>query len=197
MPSMTSKASPPSGSVTGLASRRFGSIRRKPASSSSFLRSARDQGSRRSGQRRNDGSSMITCRASKPDARRIAVPVESESTNRSHARPLYVVGRGEAFGWRRETTPSLPSPRRRRSCKVPAQQRADAERCPVSRTKGKPVELLTIEALLIETALGRLDTVAHRFRPDASCDVVYFDTEGFTPCTAHRTRSSDSRRTWT
>lgn len=62
-------------------------------------------------------------------------------------------------------------------CRAPAQQIADAELCPVSRTKGKPVELLTVKALLTETALRRLNNVAHRFCPDPSCDVVYFDAE--------------------
>ena len=62
-------------------------------------------------------------------------------------------------------------------CRVPAPQVADVERCPVSRTIGKPVELLTVKALLIETALARLNKVAHRFCPDPSCDVVYFDAE--------------------
>lgn len=63
-------------------------------------------------------------------------------------------------------------------CRVPAPQRADVELCPVSRTKGEPVELLTIKALLTEPALRRLNTVAHRFCPDPSCEVVYFDAEG-------------------
>ena len=62
-------------------------------------------------------------------------------------------------------------------CRVPGQQRADAECCPVSRVKGKPVELLTVKALLAEPALRRLNNVAHRFCPDPSCDVVYFDAE--------------------
>jgi len=50
----------------------------------------------------------------------------------------------------------------------------------VSRTKGKPAELLTVKALLTETALQRLNNVAHRFCPDPSCGVVYFDAEGAT-----------------
>jgi hypothetical protein len=50
----------------------------------------------------------------------------------------------------------------------------------MSRTQGKPVELLTVKALLTEAALQRINTVAHRFCPDPSCDVVYFDAEGAT-----------------
>jgi hypothetical protein len=50
----------------------------------------------------------------------------------------------------------------------------------VSRTKGKPVELLTVKALLTEAALQRITTAAHRFCPEPSCDVVYFDAEGAT-----------------
>jgi hypothetical protein len=44
--------------------------------------------------------------------------------------------------------------------------------------KGKPVELLTVKALLTEPALQRINTAAHRFCPDPSCDVVYFDAGG-------------------
>jgi hypothetical protein len=50
----------------------------------------------------------------------------------------------------------------------------------VSRTKGKPVDLLTVKALLTEPALRRLNNVAHRFCPDPSCAVVYFDAGGAT-----------------
>jgi len=46
--------------------------------------------------------------------------------------------------------------------------------------KGKPVELLTVKALLTTTALRRCNYVAHRFCSDPSCDVVYFDALGAT-----------------
>ena len=65
-------------------------------------------------------------------------------------------------------------------CKVAAPLTADVERCPASRTTGQPVELLTVKALLTETALRRLNNTTHRFCPDPSCDVVYFDAEGGT-----------------
>jgi hypothetical protein len=63
-------------------------------------------------------------------------------------------------------------------CTAPALQIAEVERCPVSGTTGKPVELLTVKALLTEPALQRVNNVAHRFCPEPSCDVVYFDAEG-------------------
>lgn len=65
-------------------------------------------------------------------------------------------------------------------CQVSVPQSGGGELCPVSRTKGTPVELLTVKALLTETALRRLNNVAHRFCPDPSCGVVYFDAEGAT-----------------
>lgn len=63
-------------------------------------------------------------------------------------------------------------------CKVPEPQVADVERCPASGTTGKPVDLLTVKALLIEAALVRLNNAAHRFCPDPSCEVIYFDAQG-------------------
>lgn len=63
-------------------------------------------------------------------------------------------------------------------CQVSVPRPGDDELCPVSRMKGKPVELLTVKALLTEPALQRINNAAHRFCPDPSCDVVYFDAEG-------------------
>jgi hypothetical protein len=56
--------------------------------------------------------------------------------------------------------------------------------CPVSGHKGAAVELQTVKALLTETALTRIGRTAHRFCPEPSCDVVYFDAEGvcYTQC---------------
>jgi hypothetical protein len=48
----------------------------------------------------------------------------------------------------------------------------------VSGTKGKPVELQTVKALLTGRALRRLSVSAHRFCPDPDCEVVYFDAVG-------------------
>jgi hypothetical protein len=48
----------------------------------------------------------------------------------------------------------------------------------VSGATGIPVKLLTVKALLSPTALERLNRVAHRFCPDATCEVVYFDELG-------------------
>ncbi|MBI3492259.1 MAG: hypothetical protein HY047_10830 [Acidobacteria bacterium] len=63
-------------------------------------------------------------------------------------------------------------------CSVPAQPIAGVDLCPISRTRGTPVDVLTVKALLTETALQRVNNVAHRFCPDSSCEVVYFDAEG-------------------
>jgi hypothetical protein len=46
------------------------------------------------------------------------------------------------------------------------------------------VEELTVRALLSATALQRFERGAYRFCPDASCDVVYFDSAGRTFTTA-------------
>lgn len=54
------------------------------------------------------------------------------------------------------------------------------EYCPVSGTYGRPVELPTVKALLTEQALARLHVAAHRFCPDAACEIVYFDALGNT-----------------
>ncbi len=50
--------------------------------------------------------------------------------------------------------------------------------CPVSGTRGAPVDLQTVKALLTETALARVGSSAHRFCPEPSCEVVYFDADG-------------------
>lgn len=52
--------------------------------------------------------------------------------------------------------------------------------CPVSGTKGKPVELQTVKALLTEEALRRVTTSSYRFCPEPTCQVVYFDEAGHT-----------------
>jgi hypothetical protein len=61
-------------------------------------------------------------------------------------------------------------------CEVPASQVATT--CPLSGTKGKPVELQTVKALLTERALRRVSLTSHRFCPDPDCEVVYFDDAG-------------------
>ena len=50
--------------------------------------------------------------------------------------------------------------------------------CPVSGTRGAPVQLDTVKALLTETALRTLDPGSYRFCADPSCAVVYFDDAG-------------------
>lgn len=55
------------------------------------------------------------------------------------------------------------------------------EECPVSQTKGRPVELITLKALLKPPALERLDPQkTYRFCPTDTCEVVYFTPEGDT-----------------
>lgn len=50
--------------------------------------------------------------------------------------------------------------------------------CPASGTVGKPVELLTVKALLTEAALGRLTSSQHGFCAEPACDIVYFTVDG-------------------
>lgn len=50
--------------------------------------------------------------------------------------------------------------------------------CPVSNTKGSPVDLQTVKALLTQQALRRVTQAAHRFCTDPACDVVYFADDG-------------------
>lgn len=52
--------------------------------------------------------------------------------------------------------------------------------CRACGTAGKPVESLTVKALLTETALARYEHGAYRFCPDAECAVVYFAESGAT-----------------
>lgn len=63
----------------------------------------------------------------------------------------------------------------------------DPDRCPVSGTRGIPVQLDTVKALLTETALRALEPGSYRFCADPSCDVVYFDDAG------HNLRAGDVR----
>jgi Zinc binding domain len=50
--------------------------------------------------------------------------------------------------------------------------------CPANGTKGIPVAVGTVKALVTARALSRLAAVEHRFCADPSCDVVYFDAHG-------------------
>lgn len=65
-------------------------------------------------------------------------------------------------------------------CGGPATTPADTGLCPVSGTKGKPVALQTVKALLTSEALRRLNGLSHRFCPEPACEVVYFDESGVT-----------------
>lgn len=59
--------------------------------------------------------------------------------------------------------------------------------CPECRTKGEPVDSLTVKALLTETALGRFERGEYRFCADADCSIVYFHGS------AHAFRTADIR----
>ena len=52
--------------------------------------------------------------------------------------------------------------------------------CRSCGTSGKPVEPLTVKALLTVAALARYEHAAYRFCPDAACSVVYFAENGTT-----------------
>src|SRR5438105_778163 len=66
------------------------------------------------------------------------------------------------------------------ACCAGPTESAPAFGCSVCRTKGSPVDELTVKALLIETALQRFEPGPYRFCPDVSCAVVYFDLAGRT-----------------
>ena len=51
-------------------------------------------------------------------------------------------------------------------------------RCPQSATKGFAVDLLTVKALLGESALRAVREGPYRFCADPTCAVVYFDDNG-------------------
>src|SRR5881396_1130781 len=46
--------------------------------------------------------------------------------------------------------------------------------CTECRTASKPVDSLTVKALLTDSALSRFEPAEYRFCPNSSCDVVYF-----------------------
>ncbi len=46
--------------------------------------------------------------------------------------------------------------------------------CVACRTAAKPVDSLTVKALLTESALNRFEPAQYRFCPDPNCDLVYF-----------------------
>lgn len=51
--------------------------------------------------------------------------------------------------------------------------------CPVTRTSGTRVRLLTVKALLTDVSLRRfVSTTTYYFCPEPSCAVVYFSTQG-------------------
>ena len=56
----------------------------------------------------------------------------------------------------------------------------DSPTCTRCHATGKPVDELTVKALLTESALARFEPGAYRFCPDADCDVVYFAEHGGT-----------------
>jgi hypothetical protein len=55
---------------------------------------------------------------------------------------------------------------------------APTGRCPVSGSRGAAVELVTVNALLTESAMRHLRPGQFRFCPDPGCDVVYFTAAG-------------------
>ena len=62
------------------------------------------------------------------------------------------------------------------ACAAPTRT-GNATKCPLSRTTGLKVDLITLKALLTSAALRRLVGKQYRFCPSADCDVVYFDNE--------------------
>lgn len=52
-----------------------------------------------------------------------------------------------------------------------------ATHCPACGRPGRPVERITLKALLGPDALMRLTAIEHRFCPTAECEVVYFGVD--------------------
>jgi hypothetical protein len=50
--------------------------------------------------------------------------------------------------------------------------------CGECGTAGRPVESVTVKAMLTAAALTRYERHAYRFCPDAACSVVYFGQDG-------------------
>jgi hypothetical protein len=63
-------------------------------------------------------------------------------------------------------------------CGSPHPVIAAVARCPQSGTEGVAVDLLTVKALLCESALRVVREGPYRFCADPTCGVVYFDDEG-------------------
>src|SRR6266446_205488 len=63
-------------------------------------------------------------------------------------------------------------------CCPPKSDEASASRCPASGSQGAAVDVLTVKALLTESALRRFLPGEYRFCSDADCDVVYFSADG-------------------
>ena len=60
------------------------------------------------------------------------------------------------------------------SCRSISQSPAGPSICPRCRQKGRPVDGITVKALLRASALELRAETAHRFCPTAQCPVVYF-----------------------
>lgn len=66
------------------------------------------------------------------------------------------------------------------NCDRPTEGVHAADACSYCESKGQPVDLITVKALLTETALRRIGHGPYRFCPAADCDVVYFAAGGET-----------------
>ena len=58
-------------------------------------------------------------------------------------------------------------------CAAPANA-GESLTCSACGTQGKPVDGLTVKALLTESALARFEPADYRFCADADCQIVYF-----------------------
>lgn len=60
------------------------------------------------------------------------------------------------------------------TCCVPGTSAPDPARCPACNKPGRPVERVTVKALLQPEALARISAPEHRFCATPGCPVVYF-----------------------
>src|SRR5262245_37793761 len=65
--------------------------------------------------------------------------------------------------------------------------------CGECGTAGRPVEPVTVKAMLTTAALSRYEHHAYRFCPDEGCSVVYFGEDG-TVSQPQRSASASGRR---
>src|SRR5438093_3160770 len=131
----------------------------------------------------SDATALVTnaCRTvlqyldAKPSRKVLDAPTSSPGVG-FHAAPTVICTQGLDSGANSKVHTALGMS----SCRKPAINPIleTSRDCPVNGTVGKRVELLTVKALLRESAPGGLNAVEHHSCSDPTCDVVYSDSGG-------------------